>query len=125
MAPKVERIDVSRFVLEIRRDLSVSPRMRKPGPPERIDGMTVGIQMITADAPHGGEMHPDGDEILYVASGRMRLTGDSEPDAPLELGPGDACIVRKGEWHRLSVVESALLVHITPGPRGEHRPRST
>jgi quercetin dioxygenase-like cupin family protein len=120
---KIERVDVSRFVLDIHRDLSVSTRARKPGPPERIDGMTVGIQMITEDAPHDGEMHPDGDEILYVASGRMRLSGDS--DAPIELGPGEACIVRRGEWHRLSVVEPALLVHITPGPRGAARPRST
>jgi mannose-6-phosphate isomerase-like protein (cupin superfamily) len=124
MATEVERVDVSRFVFDIRRDLSVSPRLRKPGPPERIDGMTVGIQMITEDAPHDGEMHPDGDEMLYVASGRMRITVDSAPDAPVELGPGDACIVPRGEWHRLSVVEPALLVHITPGPRGEHRPRS-
>jgi mannose-6-phosphate isomerase-like protein (cupin superfamily) len=119
---KIERVDVGRFVLDIHRDLTVSPRMRKPGPPERIDGMTIGIQMITEDAPHDGEMHPDGDEILYVASGRMRVTGDSDPDVPFELGPGEACIVPKGEWHRLSVVEPALLVHITPGPRGEHRP---
>jgi mannose-6-phosphate isomerase-like protein (cupin superfamily) len=122
---RIDRVDVSRFVLDIQRDLSVSTRARKPGPPERIDGMTVGIQTITQDAPHGGEMHPDGDEILYVASGRMRIVGDSAPEAPIELGPGEACIVRKGEWHRLTVVEPALLVHITPGPRGEHRPRKS
>jgi mannose-6-phosphate isomerase-like protein (cupin superfamily) len=120
---RIDRVDVSRFVLDIQRDLSVSARARKPGPPERIDGMTVGIQTITQDAPHGGEMHADGDEILYVASGKMRIVGDSAPEAPIELGPGEACIVRKGEWHRLTVIEPALLVHITPGPRGEHRPR--
>jgi mannose-6-phosphate isomerase-like protein (cupin superfamily) len=120
---KIECVDVSRFILDIHRDLSVSTRARKPGPPERMDGMTVGIELITEDAPHDGEMHPDGDEILYLASGRMRLTGDSDPHVTIELGPGDACIVPKGEWHRLSVVEPALLVHITPGPRGEHRPR--
>lgn len=119
---KITEVDVTRFVLDIHRDLSVSPRLRKPGPPERIDGMTVGIEMVAQDAPHGGERHPDGDEILYVALGRMRLTGESSPDAPIELGPGDACIVPKGEWHRLNVIEPALLVHITPGPRGEHRP---
>jgi quercetin dioxygenase-like cupin family protein len=118
----IARIDVSRFVLDIRRDFSVTARERKPGPPERIDGMTVGIEMITHDAPHGGERHPDGDEILYVASGKMRLIAESAPDAPLDLGPGDACIVPKGEWHRLTVLEPALLMHITPGPRGEHRP---
>jgi mannose-6-phosphate isomerase-like protein (cupin superfamily) len=119
---KIERVDISRVVLDVHRDLSVSARARKPGPPERIDGMTIGIQNVTQDAPHGGEMHPDGDEILYVISGRLRVTGESEPDAPLELGAGEACIVRRGEWHRVSVVEPTQLVNITPGPRGDHRP---
>jgi hypothetical protein len=68
---KIERVDVARNVLDVHRDLSVSARVRKPGPPERIDGMTVGIQTVTQDAPHGGEMHPDGDEILHVISGRV------------------------------------------------------
>jgi mannose-6-phosphate isomerase-like protein (cupin superfamily) len=111
---KITRVDVSGSVLDIERDLSVSPRVRKPGPPERIDGMTVGIQSVTEDAPHGGEVHPDGDEILYVISGRVRVTGDSAPDAPVELGPGEACIVRKGEWHRVSILEPTQLVNITP-----------
>jgi mannose-6-phosphate isomerase-like protein (cupin superfamily) len=68
-------------------------------------------------------MHPDGDELLYVVSGRFRVTGDSAPEASVELGPGEVCIVRKGEWHLVSVIEPGQLVNITPGPRGEHRPR--
>jgi mannose-6-phosphate isomerase-like protein (cupin superfamily) len=120
---RIDRVNVTEFLLDIDRHLSVSTRPRKPGPPERIDGMTVGIQLITQDAPHGGEMHPDGDEILYVISGRFRVTGDSAPDAPIELGPGEACIVRKGEWHLVRVVEPGQLVNITPGPRGDHRPK--
>jgi mannose-6-phosphate isomerase-like protein (cupin superfamily) len=119
---KIARVDVSTSLLDIHPDLSVSPRARKPGPPERIAGMTVGIQTVTQDAPHGGEVHPDGDEVLYVISGRVRITGDSEPGAPVELGPGEACIVRKGEWHRVSILEPTQLVNITPGPRGDHRP---
>jgi quercetin dioxygenase-like cupin family protein len=115
-------VDVSSHVLDIHRDLSVTPRKQPPGPPDRIDGVTVGIVDVTRDAPHGGEVHPDGDEILYVVSGRLRVTGDSAPDAPLELGPGDACIVPKGEWHRVTLLEPARLIHITPGPRGDHRP---
>lgn len=117
----IDRVDPSRFLVDIHRDLSLTPRVRKPGPPERIDGMTVGIQHVTEDAPHAGEVHPDGDEFLYVISGRFRVTGDSAPDAPVELGPGEACIVRKGEWHVVHVVEPGQLVNITPGPRGDHR----
>ena len=49
---------------------SRSPRVpASPALPERIDGMTVGIQRITEDSPHDGEMHPDGDEILHVIRG--------------------------------------------------------
>jgi len=119
---KITRVDVSNNVLDIHRDLSISIRKRKAGPPERIDGMTVGIITMDHDAPHNGEVHPDGDEILYVISGSVRVTGDSEPDAPVELGPGQACIVHKGEWHLVKLLEPTQLIHITPGPNGDHRP---
>lgn len=115
-------VDASRCVFDIHRDLSISTRQREPGPPERIDGVTVGIVTMEHDAPHGGEVHPDGDEILYVISGRLRVTGDSAPDAPIDLGAGEACIVRQGEWHKVAVLEPTQLVHITPGPNGDHRP---
>ena len=119
---KVNAVDASRYSFDIHRDLSVSVRERKPGPPERIDGMTVGIVAMEHDAPHGGEVHPDGDEILYVISGRLRVTGDSAATEPLELGPGAACVVKKGEWHKVEVLEKTQLLHITPGPNGDHRP---
>jgi mannose-6-phosphate isomerase-like protein (cupin superfamily) len=119
---QIVAVDVTRFVLDLHRDLSVTPRATKPGPPERIDGATIGFVSVTRDAPHNGEVHPDGDEILYVISGRLRIIGESDPNAALDLGPGDACIVRKGEWHRVLMVEPAQLIHITPGPRGDYRP---
>ncbi len=119
---RISSVDASKCAFDIHRDLSVSARERKPGPPERVDGMTVGIVTMEHDAPHGGEVHPDGDEILYVISGKLRVTGDSAPDEAMELGPGDACIVSRGEWHRVSVIEKAQFVHITPGPNGDHRP---
>jgi quercetin dioxygenase-like cupin family protein len=115
-------VDVSRFALDIYRDLSISPRARKQGPPERIDGMTVGFVSVTGDPPHNGEVHPDGDEILYVISGRLRVIGESDPGAAIELGPGDACIVRRGEWHQVMTLQPSQLLHITPGPRGDCRP---
>jgi mannose-6-phosphate isomerase-like protein (cupin superfamily) len=115
-------VDVSRFALDIHRDLSIAPRVRKGGPPERIDGMTVGIVSVDGESPHNGEVHPDGDEILYVISGKLRVIGDSDPAAAIDLGPGEACIVRKGEWHRVVTFEPSQLLHITPGPRGDYRP---
>lgn len=119
---KLERVDVTKFKFDIHRDLSVSVRAHKWGPPERIDGMTVGIVTVTGNAPHNGELHPDGDEILYVISGKLRVTCESAPDATIDLAAGEACIVRKGEWHNVTMLESAQLLHITPGPRGDFRP---
>lgn len=123
--PKLISVDASECSLDIYRDLSVEPRKRRPGPPERIDGMTVGFLTLTGDAPHNGEMHPDGDEILHVVSGKLRVSCDSVPDEDLILGPGDTCIVPKGEWHKVSVIEETRFIHITPGPNGDHRPLNT
>jgi mannose-6-phosphate isomerase-like protein (cupin superfamily) len=119
---QVVPVDVTRFLFDLRRDFSVTPRAIKRGPPARIDGVTIGFVSMTRDAPHKGEVHPDGDEILYVISGKLRVIGESEPSEIIDLGPGDACIVRKGEWHRVIMIEPAQLIHITPGPRGDYRP---
>lgn len=119
---KIIPVDVTRCSFDIRRDLTVVERQRKPGPPERMDGMTVGILTMEHDAPHAGEVHPDGDEILYVISGSVRVTGDSDADHPLELRSGDSCIVKKGEWHKVTLLEKTQLLHITPGPNGDYRP---
>lgn len=119
---KLVPIDVCEYLLDIHRDLSITPRKRKPGPPERIDGMTVGIFTSTSDAPHNGEVHLDGDEILHVVSGKVRVSCDSSPSEDLILGPGETCIVPKGEWHKVSLVEEARFIHITPGPNGDFRP---
>ena len=122
---KVIPVDASEYSFNIYRDLSIEPHQRKPGPPERIDGITVGILTLTENAPHNGEMHPDGDEILHVISGKVRVSCDSSPGEDLILEPGDTCIVPKGEWHKVSLVEETKLIHITPGPNGDHRPLET
>ncbi len=120
--PKLISVDASKFSLDVYRDLSIKPRERLPGPPARIDGMTVGILTLSEDAPHNGEMHPDGDELLHVISGKVRVSCDSSTDEDLILGPGDTCIVAKGEWHNVSLIEESKIIHITPGPNGDHRP---
>ena len=115
-------VDATNFSFDIQQDLSISIRARKPGPPERTEGMTLGIITMEGDAPHGGEMHPDGDELIYVISGKLRIVGDSSKSEPLVLEPGAACIVKKGEWHTVEVMVKAQLMHVTPGPNGSHRP---
>lgn len=120
---KIISVDPSVHSFDIQRDLCISSRLQKPGPPERIDGMTMGIVTMDADAPHGGEVHPDGDEIIYVISGKLSVVGDSAPSSPLVLEAGAACIIKKGEWHCVNVLEKTQLMHITPGPNGSHRPK--
>ncbi|MCR9259064.1 MAG: cupin domain-containing protein [Pseudomonadaceae bacterium] len=117
----VEQVDLVANVLDIWQDKSVTLRERKPGPPERVDGMTVGVaHLVPGGSPHDGEMHPNGDEILYVVSGRLLLQHDSGNE-PLELTSGQACIVRQDEWHKVECLEKTSLIHITPGPDGEAR----
>lgn len=100
-----------------------------PGPPVRIDGHTVGAGLVSGPSPHRGELHPDGDELLYVVSGRMTVVfddGDREhvgEETTLTLGPGGACVVPRGTWHRIEVIEPGHMVNVTPGPHGDHRPR--
>lgn len=119
---RIERVSVDTHAVDVHRDLSMVVRAYRPGPPQRMDGISIGIVHVTQDAPHAGEVHPDGDELLYVFSGRMYVIGDSAPDEPVELGPGDACIVPRGEWHLVKMIEPGFLLHVTPGPRGDYRP---
>ena len=97
-------VDPARCVLDIHRDLAMNARQRRPGPPERVDGVTIGIVVVEGESPHDGEVHPDGDELLLVISGRVRVTCDSASDEPLEIEAGGACIVPRGEWHRVEAL---------------------
>lgn len=91
-------------------------------PPRRIDGFTIGAPRITGDAPHDGEMHPDGDELLYLISGAVTVTLElADGNVLVELGAGDAVVVPKGVWHKITMREPGQLVHITPGPHGKNR----
>lgn len=128
--PEGAPIQLQGKVVDIAPDRSMTVRATRPGPPERIDGYTVGASPdIEGPGPHGGEVHPDGDELLYVVSGTMELIlddGDEEtvgPETTVVLRAGDAYVVPRGVWHRLEPREASHLVHVTPGPSGGARPR--
>ncbi len=118
----IERIDTSRHGIAIGRDLRMAKVAIQRGPETRAAGLYVGVADMTRDPPHGGERHPDGDELIFILSGRVSVSIDSSPNDALELGPGDACIIPKGEWHRVHLLEPTRLLHITPGPNADHRP---
>ena len=95
------------------------------GGPPRIDGYTVGAPLLTPghEPPHAGEMHPDADELLFLVSGRVRVVLELEDGhRETELAGGQALVVPRGVWHRIRIEEPGRLVHVTPGPGGQHRP---
>jgi mannose-6-phosphate isomerase-like protein (cupin superfamily) len=115
--------DLSTVVVGLRRDGKAQLMPNVPGPPQRIDGFTVGAPVMTRPAPHNGEMHPDGDEVLLLISGHVSVLLEEEASKRvLELRPGQAVIVPRGVWHRVLPNEPSQLLHITPGPGGQHRP---
>jgi len=118
---KIIPVDTTKFMINIDRDFSITTSEIKPGPPETFDGLNVGVATLSSDPPHNGEIHLDGDELLFVISGSVRVTGDTNPDRSLELGAGDTCIIKKGEWHKVHILEKTRLIHITPGPNNNHR----
>ena len=91
--------------------------------PQRIDGLTIGAPLVNGDAPHDGEVHPDGDELPYLISGAMSLRlEDPDGEIEVELHAGQAVVVPQGVWHKLTLREPGQLLHITPGPNGSARP---
>jgi mannose-6-phosphate isomerase-like protein (cupin superfamily) len=118
------RIDLTREVVGLDRSDRLARVVKQTGgPPQRIDGVTIGAPRLVGDAPHRGEMHPDGDELLYLITGAVTVRLElASGDVSVELGAGDAVVVPKGVWHKISMREPGQLIHITPGPNGDHRP---
>ncbi len=116
------RFDPSIHTVGLSRDLLASLVPARPDPPIPVDGVTIGVATMTENAPHDGEMHPDGDEVLYLISGRVRVTLETAAVEELEMQPGDGLIVPKGVWHRVDVLEPCQIMYVTPGPHSEFRP---
>jgi mannose-6-phosphate isomerase-like protein (cupin superfamily) len=126
--PKAEPFDLSTNVVGIDRNTGAACFMvrDRPGPPVRLDGHTLGVCTVGGESPHGGEMHPDGDEILFVIDGRLRVLLELDSgDRVVDVDAGKAVVIPKGTWHLILRGEPAHILNITPGPNGPHRPRPT
>ena len=107
------------------RSLEASLVPERADPPIPVDGMTFGVATMAENSPHGGERHPDGDEILYLISGSARVVFLDGDDDDVEMQPGDGLVVPKGTWHRVDILEPCQIVYATPGPNNEFRPLDT
>jgi mannose-6-phosphate isomerase-like protein (cupin superfamily) len=116
--------DPSAVAVGLHRDGSIRAIPASSGPPRRIDGLTIGWARMARPAPHAGELHPDGDELLVLVSGAASVVflGDGGEERSVELAAGQAIVVPRGVWHRVIPKGTIDLIHVTPGPRGDWRP---
>lgn len=61
------------------------------------------------------EMHPAGDEIVYLLSGAIDFIYEQEESRVVELRGRVACIVPRGVWHRAIVHRPSEVLTITRG----------
>lgn len=59
------------------------------------------------------EMHPEGDEVLFLASGALDvLLDEAGAERSVALEAGQAAIVPRGVWHRLVMRRPGTLVFV-------------
>ena len=84
------------------------------------DGRLVMASSMTADWS-GWEMHPDGDEVILITEGEVRVHTD--PGTPVVVRAPNLVIMPAGTWHTMDVIEPARVVTITWGAGTQHRDR--
>lgn len=92
----------------------------------RLERGRLVSRFLSEDDWTSWEMHPSGDELVLLLSGRMTLIlerNDGRPVARAELSAGDAILVPRGTWHTADVPEPAEALFVTPGSGTRHRPR--
>ncbi|HEY6420875.1 MAG TPA: cupin domain-containing protein [Candidatus Binataceae bacterium] len=83
--------------------------------------VTVGSQSADWTA---WEMHPAGEEVLYLLSGALDLVlqnQNNDGERAVELRAGRAFIVPRGTWHRGIVRSPYTILSITYGAGTRHR----
>ncbi len=70
------------------------------------------------------EVHPEGDELIVVLAGAIDLISETHGDeVVVGLDAGEAAVVRRGTWHRLSMRAPGRLlsINIRSGMQSRHR----
>jgi quercetin dioxygenase-like cupin family protein len=78
----------------------------------------VAAVRMRESSKHRGERHPEGDELVYLISGAVGVSfesDDSQTPKVVAVQPGQLVVVPCGMWHRLVVQEPSELLFMTPG----------
>ena len=114
--------DPSNHVIGLDGEFAATKLPEQPDPPVPFSGVTFGVATMSQNSPHNGEMHPDGDEILYLISGKVRVVFVDCDAEDVDVHPGDGLVIPKGVWHRVDILEPCQIVYLTPGPNNQFRP---
>lgn len=122
MKHEPEKFDPAEFSVAVSNDFMARLIEDRPDPAIPVQGATFGVATMSENSPHNGEMHPDGDEVLLLISGRVRVVFPDDPVDDIDVNPGDGLVVPKGMWHRVDILEPSRIAYLTPGPNNEYRP---
>jgi len=69
------------------------------------------------------EMHPHGDEFVYLLSGAVELLLEQEDNVvTIALNDTGAVVVPRGVWHTAKVLAPSRMLHVTRGRETRTRP---
>lgn len=86
------------------------------------DGLLIAAFPYTEDWT-SAEMHPAGDEVVYLLSGEIELVlQHDDRDDVIRLQAGAGVVVPRGTWHTARVRVPGRALHMTPGAGTQHRP---
>ena len=125
-----EAFDPFAIIVHLREDGRAQPVAWTPevlrrlvtGVGDRVVGAKRGVEPADFHA-HEWEMHPAGDEVLYLLTGALDVVlDDPGGERFLRLQAGQGCLVPQGVWHRLVLHQPSDLLFITPARGTRHRP---
>jgi mannose-6-phosphate isomerase-like protein (cupin superfamily) len=88
---------------------------------ELHDGRLITLALMASDWDHW-EMHPAGDELVYLLSGAMELVLDAPGgERVVTLEERQAVIVPRGVWHRARISRAGDALFVTRGAGTQHR----
>jgi mannose-6-phosphate isomerase-like protein (cupin superfamily) len=86
-------------------------------------GRLAMVASFAEDWPHW-EMHPAGEELIYLLSGAADVVlDDGAKERTVALRAEAPCLLMpRGVWHRFSVIEPGAALFVTAGEGTQHRP---